>query len=215
LRFVDARPPARAPRAGTPAAVRMQREHAVERPPPPARSRAGTPAANPGRPHSPCPAWRTFSRARAGQGRAAGQGGQCTGSTLLTRCRPPRAPALARRLRTLAGHTALAQLGGHSATRALGQGARPARQPACQRPPRPEPRAGGGRQMQRLHAVVRSCPAAGVPAPATPGAARGRGRCACKGRRPIDRAAVVPAPATPGAARARAAGRGRRTPSHS
>ena len=179
----------------------MHRAHAVERPPRPRARPVLARLLQPPAGHtSPGQALRAFSRAAPRPGRAAGRGRAMQRAFAGRRCRPGTAAA------NPAGHTSPGQ-----ALRAFSRAApRPGRA-AGRAAPAPGRQANA--QGARCCAV---CPAAAVPAPATPGAARARaGRCACMRLRSSHQAAGVPAPATPGAARARAAGRGRRTPSHS
>ena len=97
---------------------------------------------------------------------------ECAGQLVADGPPPPaRAPVLARRLQTCPATPAPAQRAGAFSRPRAGQGARPVRQP-------PRPRAQGNAALSLRGAVS---PAAGVPAPATPGAARagGGGALAC------------------------------------
>ena len=131
----------------------------------------------------------TRARSRAGTPAAAG----CAERTLWKA-----APARARsRAGTAAATTrpatpALAACCGHSAAQHL------ARRAAGRAAPAP------GRQANAMGARCCTAMPGSIRASArhARSRARGRGRCACKVLRPINRAAVVPAPATPGAARA-------------
>ena len=211
LRFADARPPARAP-----ALARRLRLDAPSarcgRPPPPARApalarrlRLDAPSARCGRPPPPARApalarrlqppaghtslgqvLRAFSRAALGQARGRPGAGNAKGFRWST------LPARHGRCESGRPHQPWPRAAGIQ-PRSTWPGARPAGQ---------RPRL-AGRQMHRAHAVVTSCPAAVVPAPATPEAARaGGGGAHAKGGGLLTKAAGVPAPATPEAARA-------------
>ena len=143
LRFVDARPRARAPRGHAGCGL-MHRAHAVERPP---RPRA-------------LPCWHGCCWLSAP-----------ASSLQMGRPRPRALPCWHAGCKPARPHQPLPCAQGHSAARALGKGAWPVRQPPRQ--------PAQGNAALSLRSTV--SPAAGVPAPATPGAARagGGGALAC------------------------------------